>query len=107
MSICPSRYLISPLLNSAKNNYGHVFYHGGPDPSYSNNRDMTTETWLMNYPQCKADSLVYDVIEHRPDISWDMSFGCQKDGFDESIFNFVIGFFFTVDVFDLLKLDIY
>lgn len=55
---------------------------------------MTTETGLMNYPQCKADSLVYDVIEHRPDISWDMSFGCQKDGFDESIFNFVIGFFF-------------
>lgn len=91
MSICPSRYLISPLLNSAKNNYGH----GGPDPSYSNNRDMTTETWLMNYPQCKADSLVYDVIEHRPDISWDMSFGCQKDGFDESIFNFVIGFFLS------------
>lgn len=67
---------------------------------------MTTETELMNYPQCKADSLVYDVIEHRPDISWDMSFGCQKDGFDESIFNFVIGFFFKVDVFDLLKLDI-
>lgn len=94
-------------MNSAKNNYGHVFYHGGPDPSHSNNRDMTTETELMNYPQCKADSLVYDVIEHRPDISWDMSFGCQKDGFDESIFNFVIGFFFKVDVFDLLKLDIY
>lgn len=56
---------------------------------------MTTETGLMNYPQCKADSLVYDVIEHRPDISWDMSFGCQKDGFDESIFNFVIGFFLS------------
>lgn len=69
------------------------FITAAPIRPHSNNRDMTTETELMNYPQCKADSLVYDVIEHRPDISWDMSFGCQKDGFDESIFNFVIGFF--------------
>lgn len=78
LSICSSRYLISPLLNSAKNNYGHVFYHSGPIGPILTIGTRQQETVLMNYPQCKADSLVYDVIEHRPDINWDMSFGCQK-----------------------------
>lgn len=43
---------------------------------YFNNRDMIIEIELMNYFQCKVDSFVYDVIEYRLDISWDMLFGC-------------------------------